>query len=138
MSLAHAAANAVGALLAHMQIKASVLRNGSETEVRADEVMPDDLVFLNAGDIAPSDCLLLNSTDLDVDESALTGETYPADKSAGARPATATLSQRTNCSFEGTNVVSRTADALAVHYGLSTGYSQISGRIARQSQVGLA
>lgn len=76
----HGASNAVAKLLAIVQIKAAVFRDGNQQEIPIEEVMPGDIVILNAGDIVPGDCLLLESKDLFVDEAMLTGETFPVEK----------------------------------------------------------
>ena len=77
------AADAVAHLLAVVQTKATVLRDGKEVQVTLAEVVPGDLVLLAAGATIAGDCLLLDSHDLFVDEAALTGETYPVEKSSG-------------------------------------------------------
>ena len=77
------ATNAVEKLLAIVQIKAAVLRDGSPKEIPVEEIVPGDIVILNAGDIVPGDCLVQESKDLFVDEAMLTGETYPVEKSVG-------------------------------------------------------
>src|SRR5258708_15678870 len=79
----HSATRAVEKLLAMVQIKATALRDGSPHEMPLDEIVPGDIVVLNAGDIVPGDCLVDESRDLFVDEATLTGETFPAAKSVG-------------------------------------------------------
>ena len=54
----HSATNAVEKLLAIVQIKAAVLRDGSPKEIPVEEIVPGDIVILNAGDIVPGDCLV--------------------------------------------------------------------------------
>ena len=77
------ATNAVAKLLAIVQIKAMVRRQGEPQEIPLEEVVPGDVVILDAGDVIPGDCLILESKDLFVDEAALTGETFPVEKEAG-------------------------------------------------------
>ena len=77
----HSATNAVEKLLAIVQITASVLRDGGPKDIPVEEIVPGDIVILDAGDIVPGDCLVQESTDLFVDEAMLTGETYPGRKS---------------------------------------------------------
>lgn len=81
-----------------VQIKAVVLRDEKEVEVPLDEVVPGDIIILNAGDIIPGDSRILESRDLFVNEAALTGETYPSDKMADILPENSPLSKRKNCS----------------------------------------
>ena len=66
------ATNAVEKLLAVVQIKATVLRDGGPHEIPVEEIVPGDIVILNAGDVAPADCLVEESKDLFVDEATLT------------------------------------------------------------------
>jgi Mg2+-importing ATPase len=68
----HSATNAVEKLLAVVQIKATVLRDGSPHEIPVEKIVPGDIVILNAGDIVPGDCLVDESKDLFVDEATLT------------------------------------------------------------------
>ena len=72
------AADAVAKLLSIVKNKAAVLRDGSQQEIPLENVVPGDIVLLNAGDAIPADCLILESRDLFVDEATMTGETYPS------------------------------------------------------------
>jgi Mg2+-importing ATPase len=111
------AANAVEKLLAIVQTKAKVLRDGNPREVSFEEIVPGDIVILSAGGTIPGDCRILESRDLFVDEAALTGETYPVEKTVGTMPPEMPLSQRTNALFMGTHVVSGTAKVVIVRTG---------------------
>src|SRR5665647_1649316 len=64
----HGASNAIEKLLAIVQIKASVFRDGNKQDIPVEEIIPGDVVILSAGDIVPGDCLLIESNDLFVDE----------------------------------------------------------------------
>jgi P-type Mg2+ transporter len=123
------AADAVEKLLALVQTKATVLRDGAPQEVFVEEVVPGDLVFLSAGGSIPGDCLVLESSDLFVDEATLTGETYPVTKEIGILPAETPLAKRSNVLFTGTHVVSGTATALVIKTGLETEFGQVSQRL---------
>src|SRR5690349_14950940 len=92
----HSATNAVQKLLAIVQIKAAVLRDGVAQEIPIEQIVPGDIVILNAGDIVPGDCLIQESKDLFIDEATLTGETYPVEKSVGVLAAETPMGQRTN------------------------------------------
>ena len=81
------ASNAVEKLLSIVQIKAAVLRDGSSKEIPVEEIVPGDIVILNAGDIVPGDGLVQESKDLFVDEAMLTGETFPVEKMVALLPA---------------------------------------------------
>ena len=123
------AATAVEELLATVAVKASVLRDGRQTEIAADELVPGDVVLLSAGSSIPADCLLLAEQDLFVDEAALTGESFPVDKSPGIVPADTPLARRANVLFLGTHVVSGIGRALVVHTGRSTEFGAIAARL---------
>jgi Mg2+-importing ATPase len=123
------AAGAVEKLLAIIQIKAEVLRDGDTIEIPVENVVPGDLVLLNAGDSVPGDCRILISKDLFIDEAALTGETYPVEKTAGVLPSEAPLAQRTNTLWMGTHVISGTAKAVVVRTGADTEFGQVAERL---------
>lgn len=111
------AADALGKLLALVQTKASVLRDGQPVDVPSEQVVPGDVVLLHAGDIIPGDGRVLDESDLFVAEATLTGETFPVEKAAGAVPPDSPLGRRTNCVFLGTSVVSGTARLLVARAG---------------------
>jgi Mg2+-importing ATPase len=130
----HSATNAVEQLLAMVQIKATVLRDGGPHEIPVEEIVPGDIVILNAGDIVPGDCLVDESKDLFVDEATLTGETYPVEKSAGVLAAETPLGQRTNALWMGTHVVSGSAKALVIRTGKRTEFGKVSERLKLRPQ----
>jgi P-type Mg2+ transporter len=123
------ASNAVAKLLALVQVKATVLRDGQSQEIPNQEVVPGDIVQLSAGKNIPGDCLVLESNDLSVDEAVLTGETYPVDKFSGVLPENTGLAQRSNALYMGTHVISGTGSAIVVHTGTSTEFGQVSERL---------
>jgi P-type Mg2+ transporter len=123
------ASDAVEKLLALVQVKATVLRSGRSQEIPHEDVVPGDIVLLTAGDSIPGDCLVLESKDLSVDEAALTGETYPADKMSGVVPESAGLSERTNTLYMGTHVISGSAQAVVVGTGKQTEFGKVSERL---------
>jgi P-type Mg2+ transporter len=113
-----------------VRVKASVLRDGAFVEVPTEDVVPGDVIAFQAGDIVPGDGLILESRDLFVDEATLTGETFPAEKSAGVLPEGTPMARLTNALFMGTHVVSGTATALVVRTGRETEFGRISNRLA--------
>ncbi|MGD0589865.1 MAG: magnesium-translocating P-type ATPase [Bacteroidota bacterium] len=128
------ASNAVAKLLSIVQIKAAVLRDGSSKEIPVEEIVPGDIVILNAGDIVPGDGLVQESKDLFVDEAMLTGETFPMEKVAALLPAETLLGQRTNALWMGTHVVSGSATALIVRTGKETEFGKVSERLKLRPQ----
>ena len=127
------ATDAVAKLLALVQVKATVLRDGQSQEISNESVVPGDIVLLAAGNSIPGDCLILESKDLSVNEAALTGETYPADKFSGVLPAETGLSDRTNTLYMGTNVISGTAKAIVMQTGKQTEFGKVSERLKLRS-----
>jgi Mg2+-importing ATPase len=123
------ASNAVKKLLSIVQIKAAVMRDGSSKEIPIEDIVPGDIVTLNAGDIIPGDGLIQESKDLFVDEAMLTGETFPAEKVASVMPAETPLGERTNSLWMGTHVVSGSATALIVRTGRDTEFGKVSDRL---------
>ncbi len=123
------ATNAVAKLLSIVQIKVAVLRDGGSKEIPLEEIVPGDIVVLNAGDVIPGDGLVQESKDLFVDEAMLTGETFPVEKSTAVLPAETPLAQRTNAIWLGTNVVSGSATALIVLTGKETEFGKVSERL---------
>ena len=125
----HSATNAVAKLLAIVQIKTEVLRDGKSIEIPVEAIVPGDITVLNAGDIIPADCLILESKALNVDEATLTGETYPETKSAGVLPEETPLGKRTNSLFMGTHVISGSAKAIVINTGTNTEFGKVSERL---------
>jgi P-type Mg2+ transporter len=124
------ATQALERLIQHVLIKAEVIRDGNPHEILVEEIVPGDIVILNAGDSLPGDCLIMESKDLFVNEATLTGENYPAEKMAGVLEAETPLAKRSNSLFMGTHVVSGTAKALVVSTGQETEMGHISQRLA--------
>ena len=128
------ASNAVAKLLSIVQIKAEVMRDGSSKEIPVEEIVPGDLVILNAGDVVPGDGLVQESKDLFVDEAMLTGETFPAEKTATVLPVETPMAQRINSLWMGTHVVSGSAKVLTVRTGKETEFGKISERLKLRPQ----
>lgn len=107
---------------------ATVLRDGARKEVQLSEVVPGDIVHFSAGDIVPADSRLISLKDLYVDQSGLTGESFPVEKTTAATTAarSVTITEANDCVFMGTSVVSGTATAVAVGTGVSTEYGKIA------------
>jgi Mg2+-importing ATPase len=123
------AAGAVEKLLSLVEVRVKVVRDGAAVDVPADAVVPGDVIELSAGGMIPADCRVLEAKDLHVDEAALTGETFPADKAPGLLPAETPLARRTNYLFAGTHVVSGTGRALVTAAGDDTELGRISARL---------
>jgi P-type Mg2+ transporter len=128
------ATNAVEKLLAIVQIQTAVLRDGGPKNIPVAEIVPGDIVILNAGALVPGDCLVQESTDLFVDEAMLTGETFPVEKAVAVLSAETPLGQRTNALWMGTHVVSGSAKALVIRTGKDTEFGKVSERLKLRPQ----
>lgn len=116
---------------------ATVEREGTKKEVRLVEIVLGDIVHLSAGDISPADARVINAKDLFVDQSALTGESFPVEKIASVlEQKVATLTEWNNCLFLGTSVVSGTATAVVIKTGKFTEYGKIAQNlVAREPET---
>lgn len=130
----YGADNSVKKLLAMVQIKVCLLRDGKAADIGVEEAVPGDVVLLKAGDLIPGDCLVIESNSLFIDEATLTGETYPIEKEAGVLPEDTGLAQRKNCLWMGTHVISGTGSAVIVRTGKATEYGKISERLKLRPQ----
>ena len=130
----YSASNAIEKLLSIVQVKTEALRDGSSKEILAEEIVPGDIVNLGTGDIIPGDSLILESHELFVDESALTGETFPVEKEAAVLPENTPLAQRTNALWMGTHVKSGSAKILVVRTGKKTEFGKISERLKHKPE----
>jgi P-type Mg2+ transporter len=127
------ATDAVTKLLAIVQLKSIVLRDGTDCLIPFEDIVPGDIIMLKSGDNIPADCMIINSKDLFVNEATLTGENYPVEKSVSILPKETFLRERINCLFTGTFVVSGTAMALVLKTGATTELGKISDRIRHKA-----
>jgi Mg2+-importing ATPase len=127
------ATDAVTKLLAIVQLKSIVLRDGTDCLIPFEDIVPGDIIMLKSGDNIPADCMIINSKDLFVNEATLTGENYPVEKSVSILPKETFLRERINCLFIGTFVVSGTAMALVLKTGATTELGKISDRIRHKA-----
>ncbi len=128
------AVDALEKMLAIVKIKTTVLRNSSQQDIALEDVVPGDVVILNAGDAIPADSLILESRDLFVDEATLTGESFPVEKNAGLLPTETPLAKRTNSLFMGTHVISGTATAVVIFTGKQAEFGKISEKLKLRPQ----
>ncbi|MBO9562674.1 MAG: magnesium-translocating P-type ATPase [Niastella sp.] len=118
-----------------VKTRSTVQRSGKKEEVLIEEVAPGDIVLVNAGDIIPADAFIVSSNDLHVNESVLTGESFPSEKFAGVCAFDTPLNSVTNAVFKGTSVVNGSATLLAVHTGRQSELGQLSGMLQQQGPV---
>jgi Mg2+-importing ATPase len=128
------AVDALEKMLAIVKIKTTVLRDGKEQDIALENVVPGDIVILNAGDAIPADSLILESTDLFVDEATLTGESFPVEKNAGLLHTETPLAKRTNSLFMGTHVISGTTRVVVIYTGTQAEFGKISEKLKLRPQ----
>ncbi|HEY5354365.1 MAG TPA: cation-transporting P-type ATPase [Streptosporangiaceae bacterium] len=127
---------AVAALQKMMIIKARVRRDGQLAEIPAEQLVPGDIVAIEAGDIVPADGRLLTAARLEVAESALTGESLPVSKSTGAVvDADTPLGDRTDMVYMNTDVARGTGDFVVTATGMATEVGHISGMLQEEQDV---
>ena len=130
------AAAAVAALQKMMIVKAKVRRAGELVEVPAEQLVPGDVVAIEAGDVVPADGRLLKAATLEVDESALTGESMPVAK--GVETVTepeAPLGDRTDMVYMNTNVTRGAGELVVTTTGMATEVGHISGLLAQEGEA---
>lgn len=111
--------------------KARVIREGQERIIDAADLVPGDLIFLEAGDYVPADGRILQSSSLKTEESALTGESEPEEKKVGTlKMGNIPLGDRTNMVYSGCSVTYGTAKAVVTATGMSTEIGKIAELIA--------
>ncbi len=117
---------AIDALSKAMITEATLIRGGEQLRLPASEIVPGDLVQLQAGDKVPADLRLLRSRELRVDESALTGESLPVDKSDEGMCRDCPLAERGNMAYASALVTYGTGAGLVVATGDATEVGKIS------------
>lgn len=110
-----------------------VIRDGKMMEVPAQELVPGDIVALEGGDVITADMRLIESAELQVDESALTGESLPVSKSTENVAVEARVMDRHNMLFKATALTSGSAKAVIVTTGYETEIGQIANLVSTAS-----
>lgn len=113
----------------YLEEKATVVRNGRVKEVNIEELVPGDIINFLSGDSVPADCRIVHSINLLVDESILTGESLPVEKSARAVGVSASLGDRKSMLFSGTAIAEGVATAMVVSIAKETELGGIASLI---------
>ena len=112
-----------------MVVKAKVRRGSELVELPMDQLVPGDIVNIEAGDLVPADARILTAATLEIDESALTGESVPSPKQVDAVAADAALGDRIDMAFMNCQVTRGAGTILVVTTGMSTEVGHISGML---------
>ena len=124
------AERSIEALQEMTPLKAKVIREGVTKEINAEELVPGDIVILEAGNYVPADCRLLESHNLKIEESSLTGETEAVSKDADMIAKKGiTLGDMLNMAFMASIVVNGTGKAVVTDIGMNTNVGKIAGMI---------
>jgi Ca2+-transporting ATPase len=124
------ASAAADALSQTLSVKAKTRRNGELVDLPMDQLVPGDIVNIEAGDLVPADSRILAAATLEIDESALTGESVPTPKQVDAVAADAALGDRVDMAFMNCQVTRGAGTILVVTTGMNTQVGHISGMLA--------
>lgn len=123
--------NAVESLQAMVSANCLLMRDGKETELPISDVVPGDIVILQAGSLIPADIRLISVKDFFVSQSSLTGESMPVEKLIEPSAVTGRgIIELQNACFQGTNVLSGTARGLVISTGRMTQFGSITEKLS--------
>ncbi len=129
------ALKAINALAQALNISATVLRDGQRRTVSASDLVPGDIVYLQSGDKVPADLRLLQCRELQIDESALTGESVPVQKRPATLDESTGLADRTNMAYSSTLVTYGTSLGIVVETGDRTEIGLINKMIGSATEL---
>jgi len=129
------ASKAIASLAEMVPVQVTALRDGQSRSLPARELVPGDVVRLEAGDQVPADLRLIHVKNLTTDEAALTGESLPVAKRTEPVPADAELGDRSDLAFGGTLVTAGTATAAVVGTGRNTQLGRISEMLGEATEL---
>lgn len=129
------AADALASIRDMLSPTSEVRRGGSWLTVDAEDLVPGDIVRLRAGDKVPADLRLIEATSLRIEESALTGESVPADKQLDPVAADADLGDRSPMAFSGTTVAAGSGVGVITATGADTEIGHITAMLGQVEQV---
>jgi len=129
------AEKAMAALKKMASPSATVIRNGRAESITAQQLVPGDMVILEAGNVVPADVRLMEAVQLRIDEAALTGESMPVEKDTTALTETdQSIGDRKNMAYKGTLVTYGRARGLVVATGMRTELGQIAVLLQDQGE----
>lgn len=130
------AEKALEALKKMAALQATVIRDQQPLKLNAAQLVPGDIIVLEAGNAVPADIRIIEAHSLRMDESALTGESAPVDKVTNAIPDTElALADRINMAYKGTTVVNGRAKGLVVHTGMNTEMGKIAQLLLQEERA---
>ncbi len=129
------AESAIAALASSVQTDATLLRDGQKVNISSTELVPGDVVFLTSGDKVPADLRLIKARNLQVNESALTGESVAVEKSTQPLEPDAPLAERTNMAYAGSFVTFGQGKGIVVAIAKETETGRISQLMEEQTNL---
>jgi Mg2+-importing ATPase len=127
------AENAAELLKEKVSTTATLFRDNKKQEIKLSQIVPGDIVSLSAGDIAPADARIISAKDFFINQSSLTGESFPVEKNSNPITfldlSSASITEWNNYLFMGTSVVSGSANAVVVKTGGMTEYGKIAKKL---------
>ena len=126
------AERAAEAMHSEIRHNVAVTRDGASVDVEVTHLVPGDIVHLGVGSIVPADVRLLRASNLECDESILTGESVPAQKSTEPVASGAPLAELSSCLFMGTVVHEGASDVVVVAIGAATQFGRIASGLGER------
>ncbi|MDD5111081.1 MAG: magnesium-translocating P-type ATPase [Candidatus Altiarchaeota archaeon] len=118
-----------------VRTKVTVSRDGARKEVFHSDICEGDVLFLSAGSMVPADARIISAKDFFVNQSSLTGESFPSEKTAAKlHEAEHSVSEMHNIVFLGTNVISGSATAIVLKTGSHTEFGKIASKLSSPSE----
>ncbi|MDO9399075.1 MAG: magnesium-translocating P-type ATPase [bacterium] len=130
----HSANNTAKKLKEKVSNTATVIRSGNKKEIKITEVCVGDIIFLSSGDLVPADARIIEADDFFVNQSALTGESFPCEKISDIALIDQADNTNNNLVFLGSNVISGTALAVVCRIGKDTEFGKIAKNILKKDE----
>jgi len=116
------------------KLMVSVLRDGERKVIDAEKLVPGDVLFVEEGNLLPADCRVLEQNELKINESALTGESFPVSKQADVLDEDVPLADRKNMVYKGTSVNMGNGKCLVVATGMNTAIGDIAKMVSEEDK----
>ncbi|MBN8693122.1 MAG: cation-translocating P-type ATPase [Bacteroidetes bacterium] len=116
-------------------VPAKVMRNGKLEEINAEEIVPGDIIYIEAGDMIPADGRIFKASQVQIDESALTGESLPVEKQTDKLHGDTTLAERTNMLYKGTFSTKGNGFMVVTTTGMDTELGNIARMVQSADQA---
>lgn len=129
------AENSMNALKKLSAVPAKVQRDRKLEEINAEEIVPGDIIYIEAGDVIPADGRIFNASQVQINESALTGESLPIEKQTDKLNLDITLAERTNMLYKGTYSTKGNGYMVVTATGMDTELGNIARMVQSANQA---